>query len=102
MNRKLKIFLALLVYSFSEGGKAWPEALKTNLGHLSRGPSFLLCKRLVNPIAYLVSVLSAFQDLKGGKHLRFSCDMTNFKVGDEFTSFGFLMAVAYSDSMFVA
>ena len=39
MNRKLKSFLALSVYSFSEGGKAWPEALKTSPGHLARSPA---------------------------------------------------------------
>ena len=70
MNRKQTTFLALLVYSLSEGGKARPEVLETNPGHLARTHAkiklpFLLCKRIVNPIAYSVSVLSAFQDVKG-------------------------------------
>ena len=75
--------------------KSWPLSPES----CEDETSFLLCKRLVHPIAYLVPVLSVFQDLKGGKDLRSSCDMTNFKVGDDFTPLGFPMVVAYSEGM---
>ena len=97
MNRKLKPFLALLVYSFSEGGKARPEALKTDPGHLARSPHIPSCyvtKRFVNPIAYSVSLLSRqfFTSVPVATR-------TNFNEGDEFRSLGFLAAIAYSEGM---
>ena len=75
--------------------KSWPLSPES----CEDETSFLLCQRLVHPIAYLVPVLSVFQDLKGEKDLRSNCDMINLKEGDEFTSLGFLMAVAYSEGM---
>ena len=96
MNRKLKPFLALLVYSFSEGGKAQPEALETNPGHLSRSPQLPSC--YVNDLSEpdclfgVASVTTVF-------HLRSSCDTINFNGGDEFRSLGSLAAIAYSEGM---
>ena len=43
----------------------------------------------------------SFSRCKGlnGKHLRPSCDMINFEMGDEFTSLGFLTVIAYSEGI---
>ena len=105
MNRKQTTFLALLVYSLSEGGKARPEALETNPGHLARSHA-----KIKLPFCYvnncqpdcLFGVGSvSFSRCKGlnGKHLRPSCGMINFEIGDEFTSLGFLTEIAYSEGM---